>query len=65
MIMDDESAGFTSTGLKGPCSGSAGFLREIPERSEDDFPQNRLRPDLAQPTRTRSYLCLWEWALRI
>ena len=35
---------------KGPtanASGKAGFSGKIPERSEDDFFRNRLRPDLA------------------
>ena len=32
---------------KGPCSGGAGFLRKIPERSEDDFSAKPEGPGLA------------------
>ena len=36
-----------------PCPGCAGFFGKIPQLREDDFPENRLRPDLAQPMGTR------------
>src|SRR5699024_5935713 len=46
--------GFHSTDLdKVPCPGCAGFFGKIPQLREDDFPENRLRPDLAQPMGTR------------
>lgn len=50
-IFKCEYSGFGSPlNYKGPtadASGKAGFSGKIPERSEDDFFRNRLRPDLA------------------
>ena len=41
-----------------------GFSGKYRSPGEDDFPENRLRPDLAQPMGTRTYLCRWEWNSR-
>ena len=52
--------GFHSTGSKrsGPRLCRV-FRGNTGASGEDDFPENRLRLDLAQPVKARSYLCLW------
>ena len=57
--------GFHSTDLdKVPCPGCAGFFGKIPQLREDDFPENRLRHDLALPVRGRAtFACGMESAV--
>ena len=52
--------GFYSTGSKRSVPRLCRVFRGNTGASgEDDFPENRLRLDLAQPVKARSYLCLW------